>query len=391
MKILHVGKYYPPFSGGIENFMGHLLPLLVKKGNKITALVHHHLAAHASQEEVIEQVRVIRVASYGRLLYAPISPAFPFYLQGCLKQFKPDVLHIHLPNTSAFWLLLLPAAKKIPWVIHWHSDVIGSAPNKLVTFAYYLYQPLEQLLLKASQKIIVTSPHYQHSSTVLKPWFDKTQVIPLGLGKQNITYSDEDKYYAEQLWNNSKHHLLSIGRLTYYKGHQYLIKAMQNLPESRLLIVGEGEEYTSLQALIQQLNLEKQVILTGKLSNQKLHALLASCDIFCLPSIERTEAFGLVLLEAMSYAKPTMVSSIEGSGMTWVCQNEKTGVHTIACDSEDIALKLQTLCNKSDYCTVLGDNGKQRLERVFDLDDIADKTLNLYDNLEYPSSTSETT
>jgi len=377
-KILHIGKYYPPFSGGIENFMGELLPLLSSDNSTICALVHDHSRGELPMEETINQVKIIRVPSYGRLLYAPISPTFPIILHRTLKQFKPDIIHIHMPNTSAFWLLISAIAKKIPWVIHWHSDVIGASPNKLVALAYYLYQPFEYQLLKKSQQIITTSPHYQQSSRVLKPWIEKTQVIPLGLAKQQINLSDKDNLSAEQRWGTSKHRLLSIGRLTYYKGHQYLIKAMLDLPDSRLIIIGQGEEYHSLQTLINQLNLNSQVLLTGKLELSQLHALLKNCDIFCLPSIERTEAFGLVLLEAMFYSKPTMVSNIPGSGMTWVCQNNKTGIHTAIGDSKDIARQLQSLYQDPENCVTLGKNGKIRLENFFDSTSIAEQTIRLY-------------
>jgi len=389
MKILHIGKYYPPFSGGIENFMGELLPQLSSDEDSICALVHDHSSGKLAKKETINQVQVIRVPTYGRLLYAPVSPAFPVYLQRTIKQFKPDIIHIHMPNTSAFWLLASPLARKIPWVIHWHSDVIGAAPNKLVALAYHLYQPFEYLLLKKSQKIIATSPHYQQSSSVLKPWRDKTQVIPLALAEQQITITDKSKHDAEQLWQQNSHRFLSIGRLTYYKGHRYLIEAMKNLPEGRLIIVGQGEEQQSLQTLIDELNLNKQVLLSGKLTHSKLHALLASCDIFCLPSIERTEAFGLVLLEAMYYAKPTLVSDIPGSGMTWVCQSgsqeKATGIHTRTGDYKQIAKNLKELSNDTARCHSLGENGKKRLQQLFNLKKIVQDTLKLYQHIYHQS------
>lgn len=124
MKVLHIGKYFPPFSGGIENFMGELLPLLVSSGNQIHALVHNHKSTLRVKTEEHQQVKVIRVPSYGRLLYTPVSPGFLYYLQREISTFQPDIIHIHMPNPSAFWLLLLPSAQRIPWIIHWHSDVV---------------------------------------------------------------------------------------------------------------------------------------------------------------------------------------------------------------------------------------------------------------------------
>ena len=377
MNILHIGKYYPPFSGGIENFMGDLLPLIVSNEHKVCALVHDHSHRQLAKTEIIDGVEVIRVSCYGRLLYAPISPAFVFDLKTTIQNFKPDIIHIHMPNTSAFWLLLLAQAKKIPWVIHWHSDVIGSAPNKWVARAYHIYQFFERKLLQQSQAIIATSPHYLKSSPVLQKYCDKTHVIPLGLNQESMANINIDVNYAEKKWQDGKNHLLSIGRLTYYKGHQYLIKAMLELPDSQLIIIGQGEEYQALKNLIQDLGLQKRVTLTGKLEQAQLHGLLSTCDVFCLPSIERTEAFGLVLLEAMYYAKPTMVSHIMGSGMTWVCQDQQTGIHVQVQDSHDIARRLASLL-LSNHIQRMGLNGKQKTNENFNIYSIAKQIIMLY-------------
>ncbi len=382
MKILHVGKYYPPFSGGIENFMADLLPLQAnppdEPANQVCALVHNHVFSPRVQVETINNIRVVRVPSYGRLLYAPVSPAFGYYLTQELKYFKPDIIHVHMPNTSAFWLLSSSLAKEIPWIIHWHSDVVSTNLSKLFALAYQIYSPLEQALLKNSQNIIATSPNYLHSSRALNNWTDKTLIIPLGLAEKQASVSHHDLQKATQLWGVDKFRLLSIGRLTYYKGHQYLIQAMQHLADCQLIIVGHGEEKNTLQRQIKSLKLANRVTLCGKQSDEMLHALLNSCDLFCLPSIERTEAFGLVLLEAMHYAKPTLVSDIPGSGMTWVCQDRQTGLLTSPCDSEDIQRKIEYLKGHAALLKSMGNSGQQRLAAHFRIKIIATSTLNLY-------------
>lgn len=378
MKILHIGKYYPPYSGGIENFMGELLPQLTCNNNQIHALVHNHVATITATNEQCRQVKVIRVPSYGRILFAPVSPAFPFYLRREIKTFQPDIIHVHMPNTSAFWLLALPLAQRIPWIIHWHSDVVNSNLNRTLSFAYKLYYPFEQLLLKKAHKIIVTSPHYLQTSQALRKWHQKSDIIPLGIKRLDPEPAQEQLQQANQYWGTAKHRLLSIGRLTYYKGHQYLIQAVKDLPQTKLIIIGQGEEHKKLSRLINQLELNEQVVLTGKLDLELLHALLNSCDIFCLPSIERTEAFGLVLLEAMSHSRPVVVSNIPGSGMTWVCQNQKTGLLSEPANSSDIREKIRQLLNSKDLQKQLGDNGKARLKEEFSMDLVAQKILRLY-------------
>lgn len=378
MKILHIGKYYPPFSGGIENFMGNLLPLLASDSTQIHALVHNHIPGFTLSEELYHQVKIIRIPSYGRILFAPVSPLFPFYLNSEIKSFQPDIIHIHMPNTSAFWLLMLPLAKQIPWIIHWHSDVVNNNLSWAFSLAYKVYKPFEQLLLKKSKKIIATSPHYLESSPALKKWQKKSHIIPLGIKPQSPENTQESLTQAENYWDNSQYKLLSIGRLTYYKGHQYLIEAMKNIDQTKLIIIGHGEEYHKLSALINKLDLNDRVILAGNLDDHLLHALLTTCDIFCLPSIERTEAFGLVLLEAMSHSKPLLVSNIPGSGMTWVCQDQQTGLFSAPEDSYDISEKIQQLLLNNNKRSQFGKNAYERLKQQFSLKSVADKTLALY-------------
>lgn len=383
MKILHIGKYYPPFSGGIENFMALLLPEMVKQSDcQIRAIVHQHGFSSQYCRETVQGVEVIRVPSYGRLLFAPVSPTFAYYLNREIQQFKPDILHFHLPNTSAFWALLSPAAKKIPWVLHWHSDVISSQYETKLKYAYPFYRPFEQAMLKQCQGIVTTSPNYLSSSEALKKWHHKTKVIPLGLNLEELPQLDEtQRQQAESFWPTGKVRLLSIGRLTYYKGHKYLIEAMQRVPKGHLIIVGSGELENDLNKQIRSLNLDHQVTLTGKLDLNTLHALLKSCDIFCLSSIERTEAFGLVLLEAMSYAKPIVVSEVEGSGMNWVTQNQKTALFTQKENSSDLAKQLNTLIGSEKLRLEYGNNGYQRLMDNFRIESIGSQMHNFYADL----------
>ncbi len=105
-----------------------------------------------------------------------------------------------------------------------------------------------------------------------------------------------------------------------------MIRAAANLPETHVVIVGEGDRKEHLEGLIRQLGLGGRVELTGFIPDEKLRALLATSDLLCLPSIERTEAFGLVLLEAMRYSKPVVASDVSGSGMGWIIGQMETGL-----------------------------------------------------------------
>lgn len=383
MRVLHIGKYYPPFAGGMENFLGDLLPALLSLGITPAALVHAHnwQPSGRAGTSVIEGIQVTRAPTWGRLFYAPISPLFALSLKKVLAEFKPDILHLHLPNTSAFWVLQEPLAQKLPWIIHWHSDVIASNLNIKLNLAYPLYRPFEQKLLKKATAIIATSPPYLQTSTALAPWLNKCHVIPLGLNTARLKTPDFlIQQTVQTLWSQKKFRILAIGRLTYYKGHTTLIRALADLPEAQLILVGEGEQRRSLEALIRKLNLISRVHLLGHLPAPILQGLLSSCDCVCLPSIERTEAFGLVLLEAMYYGRAVVSSDVPGAGMSWIITHNKTGV--LAPPNNVMALinAFKLLIHNLELRKNLGLAGKIRLKECFTLPSIAYKITDLYND-----------
>ncbi|MFK5970026.1 MAG: glycosyltransferase [Candidatus Marithrix sp.] len=374
-RILHIGKYFPPFAGGIENFLADLMSAQTKLGDDVAAIVHNHEPHIKFFQPIQAENNIYRTPSYGRVLYAPISPHFPFWLNHILKEFQPQILHLHLPNTSAFFALTLPRAKRIPWVIHWHSDVVSTV-NKKLAVAYHVYRPFEQFLLKHSNTIIVTSPPYLESSIALQTWRYKCKVIPLGIDKTRLPELTINSW-AEQQWQTDKIRFLSIGRLTYYKGHETLIKAVAKVDNAQVIIIGKGELRANLTKLITKLNLQHKVKLFGYCDNRQLIALLNSCDCFCLSSLERTEAFGVVLLEAMRYAKPIIVKEIVGSGVTWVVKN----AGLVVSQSDLLTDALQKISDNKDLRKNLGQIGQKRFEQLFDIKNVAVEISKLYETI----------
>jgi rhamnosyl/mannosyltransferase len=371
MRALHIGKYYPPFYGGMENYMGDLLPALTKRGVKIAALVHRHRSGVSPKPYVYQS------PCYGRLLYAPISPQFPLRLTRLIKDFKPDLLHLHLPNTSAFWALAIAKARSIPWVIHWHADVDAQS-NQYLAYAYHAYKPLERHLLSKSDAIIVTSPPYLESSQPLAPWSEKCRIIPLG--RDSATFpqlSPNDVNIAQQQWGNTQRKVLAVSRMSYYKGLEYLIQATAQIDSIKLIIVGPGT-HDKLLHYTQMLGIENRVWLADVQPQKSLHALMATSDCLCVPSIERTEAFGLVLLEAMYYGKPTIASDIRGSGVGWVVQHGITGKLVPTRNVRSLAQELHNLGHEKLAWIDMGRNGRSRFNEAFDIRYSAEQILLLY-------------
>lgn len=373
LKILHIGKYYSPFHGGIENFTKDLIESEVYQQNVAPSLlVHHHINRNATAQEKIQNVLVRRVKRWFTLLYSPISPSFIKELNKLIEVDKPDVLHIHMPNLSAFFCLLSRKARQIPWVIHWHSDVLGAVPDWRIRIAYHIYRLFENKLLNKSKAIIATSPNYLLSSNPLRQYQNKTFTVPLGLAALTKPSHHSAAERSKAL------SLLIIGRLTYYKGHEYILKALASVPNVMLKIIGVGELETKLKKLTQQLGVEERVEFLGSVDSEKLNQNILNCDVLCLPSVERTEAFGLVLLEAARLKKPAMVTSVLGSGMSWVVKDKKTGL-VVEPNSVDALIKGIIFANENPQ--VLSEYGiaaRKRFESEFTIEQVAKKTLDVY-------------
>ena len=181
MRVLHVGKFFPPHPGGIERTSADLCAALAEREVTVAMLAHAEPGAHRSRSASTGDVEVTLAACHGQWLYAPVSPTFAWLLDRAIRHFRPDLLHLHLPNTSAFWALLLPSARHLPWVVHWHADIPLDTSRRGLRLAYGFYRPWEQALLRRAHGVIATSSPYLDSSAALAPWREKTQVIPLGL------------------------------------------------------------------------------------------------------------------------------------------------------------------------------------------------------------------
>ena len=173
--------------------------------------------------------------------------------------------------------------------------------------------------------------------------------------------------------------MLAIGRLTYYKGYEVLIRAAARAPDLRVLVVGEGDRKRRLDTLIARLGLGERVTLPGFLEEARLHALLASCDCLCLPSVERTEAFGLVLLEAMRYAKPVVASDVPGSGIGWVVKHEETGFLIPPGDSIQLARALGAMAEAPALRERMGQAAEERFNKIYQIDRVSVEIMGVYE------------
>jgi len=264
-----------------------------------------------------------------------------------------------VPNASAFAALLLPAARRLPWVVHWHADIPLDSGSRLLRAAYPFYRPWEQALLRRADRIIATSAAYRDASPALARWRDRTVVVPLALGEA------EAPAVTAPLWPAGKRRLLAVGRLSHYKGFEVLLDSLVGQPDLALLLIGGGEREAALREQVRRLGLDERVQLAGQVDDACLQQAYAQAEIFCLPSLDRAEAFGMVLLEAMRAGLPCVASAIAGSGVGEVVRDGETGVLVAPGDAGALSAVLAALAADAGRCRRYGEAGRQRWQQAY--------------------------
>jgi glycosyltransferase involved in cell wall biosynthesis len=334
--------------------------------------VHQRPGVWHTTREVIDGVEIRRVACIGAPIYTPLSPTFPIQLAYALRDIQPDILHLHLPNPSCFSVLASARARRLPWLIHWHSDIPPDAPDWRLRVGYRAYRPFEQALLKRASAVVTTSRSYLDASAALVPWRTKSRVIPLGAEDLPLAQTRPDLWPA-----GDGLRLLGVGRLSHYKGFEVLVRALARANGARLLLIGDGECATDLRRIADESGTASRIHFAGTVDDETLLAAYASADAFVLPSINRGEAFGLVLLEAMRARLPVIASAIPGSGIGEVVVDGETGLLTAPGDAQALSAAI-TRMQDPELRRQFGARGRQRWEDHFTLEHTAQRWLALY-------------
>jgi rhamnosyl/mannosyltransferase len=300
----------------------------------VGAIVHEKNGYPKPNPDDFGGAKIYSVPTYGQLLYAPVAPSFPWRLRQAIRDFKPDILHLHMPNTSVFAALLLPEARRIPWVVHWHADVDVDVVDWdwRLRIAYQFYQPMERAVLRAARFIVATSEAYADASIPLTRWREKVRVIPLFIDATRMPeVSEQEVTEARALWPNPEGiRLLAVGRLVKFKGFDRLIDCVRDVAGAGLLIVGDGPLRSELTTKIRTMNLESRVKIISAMSwsHRSLGAIFAAATMLCVTSVDRSESFGIAPLEAAHYRTPVLAVYIKGSGLNWVVEQLCSGVVT---------------------------------------------------------------
>lgn len=361
IQVLQIGKFYPPHMGGIETHL-HVLCTELKKFVDLRVVVAND--ARWGTESVIDGIYVRRLAT---LFYVNSTPLC-WRMVHEIRNTRADIVHIHLPNPVALISYLLSGHRK-RLVLTWHSDILRQR------FLRKALLPFEIQALKRCAACVVTSENYRDTSPVLRQFKKLCRVVPYGIQLDRFRVADGPKVAGlRELYGDRI--ILSVGRLVYYKGFEYLVRAMAQV-QGNLLLVGDGPLREDLKNEARKLNLTKRIFFLGEIQNELLVPYFHAADIFVLPSVARTEAFGIVQLEAMASGTPVVNTSIS-SGVPFVSLDGETGFTVPPRDTPELASAINRLLTNPDLRKRYGAAGAQRVQEQFTAQRMAGNIMNLY-------------
>lgn len=370
MKVLQLGKFYP-IQGGVEKVMFDLLDGLSNKG-----ILCDMLCANA---DVGEPTRIIRHNKFSEIICTKtqckkFATMVSLQMITLLRKISSDydIIHIHHPDPMAALALFLSGYKgKV--VLHWHSDILKQK------FLLKFFMPLQNWLIRRADLIVGTTPVYVAQSPHLKKAQNKCTYLPIGI--EPIAY-DENKVLLLKDKFKGKKIIFSLGRLVDYKGYKYLVDAAKYLPDNYVVLIGgSGPLKSALQKQIEHDDLRGKVILLGRISDEELPTYYGACDLYCLPSIMKTEAFAIVQIEAMSCGKPIVATKIPESGVSWVNADGESGLNVPVKDSKALASAIERILNDRNLYLQLAKGAKERFNHLFLKEKMVDECIGKYESL----------
>ena len=204
------------------------------------------------------------------------------------------------------------------------------------------------------------------------------EVIPYGFDPAMLGASAESRRKLDELLveGGGRPVIFAVGRHVYYKGFDVLIRAMKNV-DANLWIGGRGPLTASLTQLTIDLALADRVKFVGFIPDPLLCAYYQACDVFCMPSVARSEQFGLVQLEAMYCRKPVVATRL-GTGVEFVTLDGETGLLVPPGDVNALATALRSLIADSALRARLGTAGNRRVSELFSVEQMVQKTVAVY-------------
>ncbi|HZY20334.1 MAG TPA: glycosyltransferase [Ramlibacter sp.] len=370
---LHVAKYVPPPYAGVEGHVDTLLGALAPHAE--CTLVAGGSTVAAAQPR---PYRVCAARTFGTLASVTLSPSVVGMVRTELCSGRCNLLHVHAPNPWAD-LAALACSSDVPVVMTWHSDIVRQKRLMLA------WRHVQRAVLDRVDRIVVFTPAHADSSVQLHQRDVRRKIVqvPIGIAFDHLMPERADPATLARLdaFAGGRPLLLTVGRHVYYKGYDHLLQALQHMRQDAVLaMVGTGPLTAQLQDQARALGIAARVMFLGEVPQAGLAAAFQRCDVFTLPSVAPSEAFGIASAEAMACGKPTVVCQL-GNGVNYLNQDGRTSLTVPPRDPAALGDALDTLAGDPSLRRRMGAAARAWVQAEFSIDAMRTRTLALYREL----------
>lgn len=365
LRVLLFGRYADAEFGGIERHVRSLVDALHEEVDYVNLV-----EGRGFGDGPPWKCPVVRARSVAVVASQPICPGMPFIVRRLQREHRFEIAHLHLPDPmSHFSALALPRGVKL--VLSWHSDIV-----KQKRF-FGFYRPFLQALVARSSCVIAPTPAHFESMPQLSALVPRERRVVVPFGFDLAPFHNPCPEAAELKTLFGRKIVFALGRHVYYKGFEYLVRAMAHVPGATLVLGSSGPLTESLKRMAAEAGVASRVHFVGRISEPDLPAYYQACDVFCLPSVEPSEAFGIVQVEAMAAGKPVVCTDLR-NGVNWVNPDGVTGITVPPRDERALADALNRLLGDDGLRRRLGGAGAQRAATEFSLAALRAGTLGAY-------------
>ncbi len=357
MRILYLAKYYWPRAGGMERVVQGLAEGVAERGHEAEVVAITTFGAPEPGKK--RRAAVTRAWSFAPVGSQELAPG---YIRAAWR--RADVIHLHHPNSLAD-IAYASRVSLAPLVVTQHAD--SPAIKYRLPSKYALWR---------AEAIVVPSRAHIALCSELRGFEDKVEVIPFGVDQRRWELVPPPP-------PGSPPRAIFIGRLAPYKGVDFLLRALERVPELRLDIVGTGPEYNRLRTLSLALAVDDRVKWWGEYPDEDLPRRMADADFLVLPSVTVEEMFGMAVLEAMAAGRPVITTAVP-SGVREVNQPGVTGLEVPIRDVDGLAAAMRTLAGNPGLREELGAAGRRRVRERFSVAAMADAHIDLYRRVRSP-------
>lgn len=392
MRIAHFVSTFPPYQGGMGNVCFYQVKELAELNYQMTVFTPDYGRDKFQTSNFNFQIVYLKsVLKYGNAAFIPQVTEY-------LKNF--EIIHLHYPFFGGaeiiWWYFLKPRKAKL--VVQYHMDFVPPQSLNLSRLAGIVLNGYNRLLtpliFRKASKILVSSNDYALNSKIIRSFFlshqEKFLEIPLGVNSQHFQPQDKKNKKLMERWQILPEELIilfvgGLDKAHYFKGVNVLLQATAKLKikneklRIKFIVVGEGELRSKYEKLADELKIKDWVIFAGQVSNEDLPDYYNLADVFVLPSINHSEAFGLVLLEAMSCAKPVITSNL--AGVRTVVENGTDGFLVKPRNPDDLVEKIKILLTNKELRRKMGQAGRKKIEEKYSWQEIVKELEKLYKTL----------